>query len=211
MLNNRQIEIADILLKILSSENIVSDNYSDELQKLGYNEFEVKILIEILINSYNLAYYHIENLHVKTFYILTLTPEGNKAAKKGIKKYIQEIEYDKQLDRDAKVASIKTSKWAIGISFTSLLIAIVVPFLVEKCKNDVSTKTEPKNQVYESNSCDTGKNCNKYVEHTGFPNKLTDSSLVEKLKDSIKHDTKFLNELKLELKRNTTDNQAPNR
>jgi hypothetical protein len=217
MLNERQLKIAEALLKHLESRNGKSNYklYTEELGKLVYSDSDVETIVDILTDNYGLTKnYGVYTTNIgyefKDYYI-RLTPEGNKAVEIGIKKYEEELEYDKQLERDAKVASIKTSRWAIGISFMSLVIAIAVPFLVEKCKNDVPTKTEPKNQVYDTNNCESGERCkNKYVEHTGFPNKLTDSSLIEKLKDSIKHDTKFLNELKLELRRNTTENKAPN-
>lgn len=217
MLNDRQLKIAEALLKHLESRNGISNYniYTPELEKLDYSDSDIEILIAILEVDYNL----VQTFGTRTLgdlvidkFSIRLTSEGNKAAKIGIKKYIEEIESDKELDRQVKKSTVKTSRWAIGISFISLIIAIAVPFSVEKCKNDVPTKTEPKNQVYDTYNCESGERCkNEHIEHTGFPNKLTDSSLVEKLKDSLKHDTKFLNELKLELKRNTTDNQAPNR
>jgi hypothetical protein len=91
-----------------------------------------------------------------------LTPDGFKAAKIGIKKYIEEIEYDKALDRSVKVATIKTSRWAIGISILSLFISIVVPILIEKQKNEVPSKTEIQNMIDNNNSNrdSTNYNCN---------------------------------------------------
>jgi hypothetical protein len=73
-----------------------------------------------------------------------LTPDGFKAAKIGIRKYIEEIEIDKALDRSVKIATIKTSRWAIGISVLSLIISIVVPLIIEKRQNNELMKTEIK-------------------------------------------------------------------
>jgi hypothetical protein len=116
MLTTRQIEIADILLKNLKlkAENPDSKDYIDELNESGYSDFEINILIEILISNYNLVYYHMANLPIKTFYLLTLTPKGNKAAKKGINSYLF---WEK----------INNEKTTI-ISITALIVAFIALF-----------------------------------------------------------------------------------
>jgi len=208
MLNKRQIEIADILLKRLKSGNIVTDSYSLELKQLGYSKTETVITTEILINDYKLIYYHVEINPLLKYNTLALTSEGNKAESIGIQKYIDQVEYDKQLDRDAKVAGIRTSKLAIYISFAALIITLIMP-LLETPKTNLDSNM-PINGNKHSDNCCYPENFYPQVKHTQLPDKRTDSSLVEKLKDSLKHDTKFLNELKLELKRKMIDKQAPN-
>lgn len=206
MLNKRQIGISDILLNNLklSAEDPETKYYIDELRESGYEDFEVTTLIEILINHYNLVYYHTENFHVRTLYYLILAPEGNKAAEIGIKKYIEEIEEDKQLDRKAKKASIITSRWAIGISIVSVIIAFTVPFLVEVFKNKIVVESEYLKDSTNNHTKQTDNSANKSDSRLPF-NRMT-ARFIEEIKDSLKHDTKFLNELKLELKRNPTEN-----
>ena len=191
MLKERQTEIADILLKELMSENVVYVDYTVELGKYGYSEPETKIVIEILTNDYNLAYYHIEKLNNKTYYILTLTPEGNKAAKLGIEKYILKREKEN-----------RKSKTPIIISIIALFIAAIQPGI--ELYKLVWPENETDNRNYQ------GKN-GYYHTDSVVKQILSDTTFVEKLKDSLKHDIKFLNELKLELKENAFDNQAPNR
>ena len=189
MLKQRQAEIADILLKELISENVVYVDYPVELGKYGYSEPETKIVIEILTNDYNLAYYHIEKLNNKTYYILTLTPEGNKAAKLGIEKYILKREKEN-----------RKSKTPIIISIIALFIAAIQPGIALY------------KLVWSENETENGHNKSYYGQnHTDSIIKLvlSDELFIEKLKDSLKHDTVFLNELKHETK--TIDNQAPNR
>jgi hypothetical protein len=76
-----------------------------------------------------------------------LTPNGFNAAIIGIKKHIEEIEYDKELDRKVKKATITTSRWAIGISILSLIISIIIPVLIEKQKDELLPKKVIKNAI----------------------------------------------------------------
>lgn len=179
MLNQKDIEIADFLLKYMDSIGGKSslDDYTIKLRKQGFDDFDIHSLVKILIKQLKLIDYvgNSDNW-------IVLTPEGTKAAKTGIKKYFDEIEQDKQLDRTAKKSSIK------GIRNAKILstVAIVVSIL--------SLMKEPLiNKIYNTNN-QSGNG--HEINHSNIPIQLADTLFIEKLKNSLKHDTLFLNEIK---------------
>lgn len=194
MLNEEQIKIADFLLKYLDSRGGKSskDDYPDELRKKGFDNLEVKALVKILIENLGLVGYIND-----TNQWIMLTPAGNKAARIGIEKYLDDLEHDKQLDREEKRANIKGNETSIKNSKKAIVIAIVVPIVLALLQIGYQYKYQVNN---------TGNNGDKHSQirsHDGlsnFPITREDTFLIEKLKYSLKHDSVFLNEIKLSIK-----------
>ena len=193
MLSKRQSEAANALLKHLEKREGESslDDYPFALKELGFEDVDRHSLVEILIDC------DLINYSGSTNYLIKLRPDGYRAAKIGIEKYFEEIEQDKQLDRDEKKANItgvetaiKNSKNSKTISLIAIGISLIVPFLAVKFDNYIN---RPENQT-NTNGKDRQENANSVI-----PLQLTDTVLIEELKNSLKHDTVFLNELKKEI------------
>jgi len=183
MLNQKQIEIADFLLKYLYSVGGSSslDDYPAKLSKQGFNDFEWHSLRQILIENLELI-----NFVGRSDYNIMLTPDGNKAAKIGIEKYLAEIEQDKQLDREAKKSSISGVRNAKKLSVIAIAASVLIPLSLEIFKNVVNKPTDAN-----ANSENGIK-----IGNSTVPLNLADTLFVEEIKNSLKHDTVFLNEIK---------------
>ena len=188
MLNRQQVEIADFLLKHLESRGGKSslDDYPEKLRKQGFDDFDWHTLVKILIDHLGLLDYA-----GNSDYWIMLTPEGNKAAKIGIEKYFEEIEQDKQLDRNEKLANIsgvdtakKTARISIAISIFAVIASIVIPLLLNK--------TEVNNPAKVNTQSDNGQK----ATNSQIPFQLTDTLFIEKVKYSLKHDSIFLKDIK---------------
>lgn len=198
MLNKQQVEIADFLLKHLESRGGKSslDDYPEKLRKQGFDDFDWHTLVKILIDHLGLLDYA-----GNSDYWIMLTPEGNKAAKIGIEKYFDEIEQDKLLDRNEKLANIsgvdtakRTAKISIAISIFAVIASIVIPLLLNK--------TEVNNPANIDTQSENGKNS----DHSQIPLQLIDTLSIEKLKYSLKHDSVFLNDIKQLINNESTKN-----
>ncbi len=179
MLNKKQIEIADFLLKYLYSAGGSSslDDYPAKLRKQGFDDFEWHTLRQILIENLELI-----NFVGRSDYNIMLTPDGNKAAKIGIEKYLTEIEQDKQLDRAAKKSSIhgiRNAKIFSGIAIVISILSLIKEPLINKISNT-------------NNQSHNGQE----ISNPNIPIQLTDTLFIEELKNSLKHDTVFLNDIK---------------
>lgn len=186
MLNNQQIEIADFLLKYLESVGGKSsiDDYPHELEKNGFDYFESSYIIDFLIRHARV----INNW--KTDRWICLTPEGYKAAKIGIKKYFEQIEKDKELDIESKKQNITGIKKANKNSKRALIIAIVVPILISSIQIYFDYR---KNSIANRNN---NSNIRPDINHSQFPFNMADTLFIKKIKNSLKHDSAFINELK---------------
>jgi hypothetical protein len=189
MLNQKQIEIADFLLKYIDSVGGKSsiDDYPQKLQKNGFDYFESSFVIDYLIKYIGLID------HWKTDRWIRLTPTGYKAAKTGIEEYLKEVENQKKLELESLSASIEgdktakeTAKTSKTLSIIAIAAAIIIPFSIEIFQNIVNkpsdTYTNSKNGIENSNST--------------IPLNFADTLFIEKIKNSLKHDTLFLNEIK---------------
>ena len=190
MLSKRQFEAANALLKHLEKREGKSslDDYPFALRELGFENVDRHSLVDFLIDC-DLIYYAGD-----TDYWIKLRPDGYKAAKIGIEKYFEEIEQDKQLDRDEKRANItgvetaiKNSKNSKTFSLIAIGISLLVPFLVVKFDNHVN---RPENQT------DTNGKNRQETTNSVIPLQLADTVLIKELKNLLKHDTLFLEELK---------------
>ena len=185
-MENTRLELIDDIIKFMyNSDNcrLSIPYHLHEFTNKGYSETMVIIVIDMLKNDYKFIYNFDESLSQ-----FLLTNEGKKVAKIGIKKYL-------------KITNRKPKVWiSILISVIALLVSAIQPTLT---LFDRFTNKEAKNRNYQS---EYRKNQTDSIVKQVFSNE----TFIEILKDSLKHDTEFLNELKLELKRNTTENQAPN-
>ncbi len=187
MLNDRQLKIAELLFKHMDDKN-GKTNVEDSKKYLtdkGFNENEISLVMSFLINHYKLIEYHSVNLYGNTEFHIRITPEGNKAIKWGIEKYI------KKKERNSNQKTIR-------ISIIALVIASIQPGIA--LYNLIFPENKTENRNYES---DYRQNPTDSI----VKQVLSNETFIEILKDSLKHDTEFLNELKLELKRNTTEKQ----
>ena len=107
LLTENQIKIADVLLKHIESVGGTSsiDNYPHSLRKNNIEFFDAKPVIQILIQNIGIIDYL-----DKSDRFLILTPEGNIAAKKGIKKYINDINEEKELQIELAKSNIEANK-----------------------------------------------------------------------------------------------------
>lgn len=185
MLNDRQLQIANLLLKHMEDRKGKSNIIDSEkyLAENGFNGSETSLVISFLINHYKLIEYFSVNLYGNTEFHIRITPEGNKAIKWGIDKYIKKKE-----KRPNKRSEI--------IAMIALVVASIQPGIA--LKNLIFPENKTENRYYQSE--------NRKVKSSSF---TISEELFEKLKDSLKHDAKFLNELKLELKNKTGKNQTP--
>lgn len=118
MIDNEHLDYCGQILKIVSNneDSILLSAIFETLKSNGVKHKDINTSISFLENHYKL----IERYSIYTFSVkndcFRLTPEGVKAVENGLKEYIEDIEYDKYLDRQVKISTIKTSRWAIGIS-----------------------------------------------------------------------------------------------
>jgi hypothetical protein len=187
MLNKKQIEIANLILKYLDSVGGKSnrDDYPSMFEKNGIENWDWHPLIQILIEDLELVKYWGD-----AEYWIMLTPQGNKAASNGIEKYFEDLEQDQQLDRNFKRANIESVEKANKNSKNAIKIAIIIPVLIAVIQIYFN---------YRISSVKDGDNNSRIrseINHSQFPLSRTDSTLVEKIKDSLKHDTVFINDLK---------------
>lgn len=190
MLNEIEIKIADYLLKYLEScgGQSIKDNYFEKLTQNGFNRFDIYRVIKALIDDFKLI-----RSEGADEYRLFLKPEGTKAAKIGIVKYLDEIDQDKQLDRAAKKASIKGVDTAISNSKKAIWIAVVVPIVLALLQIGFQYKYQVNNTSNDRN--ENGK-IGTNVDFSKLPLKRADTVFIEKVKYSLKHDSVFLNEIK---------------
>ncbi|MGA3012437.1 MAG: hypothetical protein ABSD71_00235 [Bacteroidales bacterium] len=177
MLNERQREIADYLLKYIEKKGGKSslDDYPSEMNNKGYEEFEWSYIKEFLREQVGLLYY-LGNSE----YTIALTPEGYNAAKVGIVKYFQSIEEDKQLQRDSMINNIEGIHSSKKLSKIAIVVAIVVPAFSIGINLWIQMKPDHKGFINDNNISTTKQ----------------DSVLVEKIRFKLKNDPKFLNDLK---------------
>jgi len=153
------------------------DDYPHKMNEQGFVQFEWKSLRQILIEELGLICF-VGNGD----YNIMLTSEGNKAAKIGIEKYLAEIEQDKQLDRAAKKSSIngiRNAKIFSGIAIGISILSLFKEPLVNKISNT-------NNQGYNGQE----------ISNPNIPIQLADTLFIKELKNSLKHDTVFLNDIK---------------
>jgi hypothetical protein len=186
MVSENQIKIADFLLKYLYSVGGKSskDDYPEKLNEQGFNKLDWHATIQILIEYYGLIDYvgNSDNW-------IMLTPEGNKVAKNGINKFLDEINKEKQLRTKQKKATISSAK----ISKGSLIISIIA---IVMSSYQFFTNTLKENIGY--NRSDTHNKSNNRQPSTKPCNSfdVRDSLYIEEVKNSLKHDIVFLNEVK---------------
>lgn len=188
MLNQKQIEIANFLLKYLKDSGGKSsiDDYPHKLEKNGFDYFESSFTIDFLVAHTGL----LDNW--KTDRWIRLTPEGYKAADIGFEKYFEQVEKEKKLEIDSLSSTIegvetakRTSKTSKIISIAAIVAAIVIPISIEVFKN-VGNKPSDAN----TNSQNGIENSNSAILLN-----LADTLFIEKLKYSLKHDTVFLDNI----------------
>lgn len=171
MLTNEQIILADKLIKRIKTFNYSTDNsYYEDLEKEGYDYFKVTESRELLVKLD--LFYRTGN----SDYIVKLTTEGNKAAEVGIENYFSNKEKQN-----------KKSKAPIIISIIALCLSAIDPAI--KLKETIFPKNETKNRYYQ------GENTKEHADSI-ISQILSDSIFIEKIENSIKHDTIFLYNLK---------------
>ena len=177
MLNEKQKEIADYLLKYLEQKGGKSslDDYPSEMQNQGFDDFEWNFLKEFLREQLGLVYYS-----GNTDYILALTREGFRAAEVGIGRYFELIEEEKELEKTNLITNIKGVKSSKKLSTIAITVAIVVPILSVVINFWVQQSFSQKDVKNESNIRTT----------------KSDSINMEKIKFHLKNDPQFLNDLK---------------
>jgi len=187
MLNEKQLIISETILNFIKEkENIVSKY---ELQKYllkdSFESKEIDVVTSFLEIHYKLIEPFTKIMISHEYEYFRITPEGNKAIKIGIVKYLARKEKEN-----------KKSKTPIIISIIALVIAAIQPGIA--LYNLIWAENKTKNSYYQG---ENGNNNNDSI----ISKILSDPIFVEKTKDIFKHDTVFLNELK----RNTTDNRTP--
>lgn len=184
MLNENQIKIADFLLKYLDSAGGKSslDDYPAKLRKQGFDDFDSHSLVKLLIEHLSLIDYV-----GKTDYWIMLTPEGQKAAKMGISEYFNELETDKILYREEKRASITGVKNARKLSVIAIALSVIIPVLIQI----------PAYKVNGPANVNQDGSTRQNISNADIPLNFTDSIHLEKIKNALKHDTLFLNDVKL--------------
>ena len=108
LLTENQIKITDILLKHLkSTEDGVSsiDDYPHKLRENNIEFYTAKPIIQVLINNLELLDYVGSSDR-----LLMLTPDGNKAAEKGVEKYLNELEEERKLQIELAKSNIDANK-----------------------------------------------------------------------------------------------------
>ena len=177
MLNEKQKEIADYLLKYLEQKSGKSslDDYPSVMQNQGFDDFEWNFLKDFMRDQLGLVYYS-----GNTDYILALTREGFRAAKVGIGRYFELIEEEKELEKINLIYSIEGVKSSKKLSKIAITVAIVVPILSVVINFWVQQNFSQKD-VKNENRISTTK---------------SDSANMENIKYKLKNDPKFLNDLK---------------
>ena len=177
MLNEKQKEIADYLLKYLEQKGGKSslDDYPSEMQNQGFDDFEWNFLKDFLRDQLGLVYYS-----GNTDYILALTREGFRAAEVGIGRYFELIEEEKELEKINLISSIEGVKSSKKLSKIAIIVAIIVPLLSIGINLWVQKVSDQKDVKNESNIRTT----------------KSDSTNMEKIKSHLKNDPQFLNDLK---------------
>jgi hypothetical protein len=148
MLNDKQIEIADYLLKYLESNGGKSslDDYTSKLYKQGFDHMDRSYVPDFLREHLGLIEYWGDEQ-----YWITLTPNGFKASKIGLKKYLEQIEKTEQLETESLSATIegvrvakRTAKISIYCSILAIVISMIIPFLVVKFDKEISNQKKTK-------------------------------------------------------------------
>ena len=188
MLNDKQIEIADHLLKYLDQKGGKSslDDYPSEMHQQGFEEFEWSFVKEFLREQVELIYY-LGN----TDYILALTLAGYKAAKMGIVKYFEMIEEEKQLEKENIINNIEGIRSSKKLSKRAIGVAVFVPLLIGGLNLGIQISLN-----HSANSDPNGVN-NINHTHSNLGSSKSDSAFIEKIKHSLQNDPKFLNDLKV--------------
>lgn len=186
MLNQRQIKAADVLLNHMRENDGRSskDEYPGLMNELGISNFDTELLVQLLVDHLQLIAYYGESK-----YIIILTPKGNQVSNKGVANYFKELEKEKELETKAKETSIDGIKKANQNAVIAIVIAIVMPLLIAVV------------QIYSGNGNETIDQRNNdssiraHVDNPQLPLQLTDTLFIKELKNSLKHDTVFLNDL----------------
>ena len=184
MVNDNQLQLAKDILNFIDSENGSVSKYQifKEFSQPENNSKEIYTAISFLENHYNVIEFfttigliggEIENYRI--------TPNGYKALKIGLDKYIKKKE--KSPNKKSEI-----------ISIIALVLASIQPGIA--LKNLMLPENKTENSDYQSE--------NRNKQSSTF---TISEQVFDKLKDSIKHDTVFLNELKIELKENSLNDK----
>jgi hypothetical protein len=187
MLNDKQIKIADYLLKYLDSKGGRSslNDYPLELDKQGFDYMDRSFVPDFLREHLSLIEYWGD---AKIW--ITLTPNGYKASKIGLRKYLEQVEKEKQLETDSLSATIegvrnakRTAKISICCSIIAIVISLIVPFI--NSRNQSDTKGQ------------NGKNKTDQRVYVNINDSVIDiRHFKDSIKNSLKHDSVFLNDIK---------------
>jgi len=122
MFNNKQFEIAEFLLKYMKNNGgkTSKDDYPSEFENNGYYFDDYYFVINYLVNHLELIKYLDDSE-----YIIILTPKGYSAADKTLKKYLSDIEEEKDLEKNIKKLNYKSIKQSILFSRIAILISII--------------------------------------------------------------------------------------
>ena len=180
MLKDRQLSICNKVLKYIheSEKEVSYRELNTHLRHGGFNQGEINASVSFLENHYNLIESYTKTFAIEQYICYRLTPEGNEVIKTGIEKYI-------------KRKNKNYNKIAVIISIIALCLSAIDPAL--KLKDSISPKDEIKKG--DGNSEYRNGNADSIIKHI-----ITNEAFIIKLKDSIKHDSVSLNELKIELK-----------
>lgn len=148
MMDDKQIEIGDKLLKLfIDNEGQLQESKYHELLKkelVDYNSNLIFTTVIIMIEDYCLIRRNINNTGLKI-----ITAEGLRAAKIGLKQYIQDYEEQKELEKENLKANIKTAKlaqknakYSLTISIIALILSAIVPVLVSYSENNNDNSSE---------------------------------------------------------------------
>ena len=184
MLNQEQIEIADFLLQHLLANNgmATKDSYPPALEKRGFSKLVTTTVISFLTDRELIAFIEPDK------YWLKLLPPGYEAAKIGIAKYLGNEKSDKELDRKQKFASIKSVRYSSVIGIFGLLLAIFS--LINQYHPMTKRQAERDQRNNEGSPA-------YYFHDSNFQFKWVDTTFLKVIKDSLKHDQEFLNEIKI--------------
>ena len=173
MLNDRELEIADLLLKHMRNKNgkFNTNNTEKYLSEKGFDVREIRLVMSYLIKHYKLIEYYSVDLYGNTEFHIRITPEGNKAIKLGIAKYIKKKEKN-------------YNKIAITISIFALSLSAIDPGI--QLMNTVFPKSEIEKKDY-------NVNYRNYYTDSIIKQVLTNEAFVEQLKVTLIHDSIFLN------------------
>lgn len=184
-MTDKQIEIADFLLRYLESVDGKSsiDSYPRVMEKQGFDYMEVAFTIEYLIKYTGL----IDQWRGGNW--IALTPDGFKASKTGIKRYLIDVENNKKLDINQKTATIRAVKISKVSMFASVLAVIISGISL------LFYYLEDQNKSQADDTYQQGKYGNVITESDKSVQTI-DSIYIERIKESLYHDTAFINNLK---------------